>query len=165
MKGLHATIVSWIVGFLFLLGTGCSTPSETRDAEFSTTSDGVAHVQDVSVSGASGSYTFTVTVRSPDTGCERYADWWEVVTPSGALVYRRTLLRSHVQQNPFERSGGPVEIGANQTVIVRAHMNDTGYGGQAMRGSVASGFEPVDLDSDFASDLAEASPLPSGCAS
>ena len=33
---------------------------------------------------ASGTWTFAVTVRHPDTGWEDYADGWDVLTPEGA---------------------------------------------------------------------------------
>jgi hypothetical protein len=131
--------------------------------EESSDDDGPADVTAVEVSGEAGDYTFTVTVRSPDTGCEQYADWWEVVSPAGVLVYRRVLLHSHVDEQPFTRNGGPVEIGPDSTVLVRAHMNTTGYGGQALRGTPADGFSPADLPDDFAEDLAEASPQPDDC--
>ena len=87
-----------------------------------------ADVIGISVSGDPGSYTFSVTVESPDTGCGQYADWWEVVSPEGRLIYRRVLLHSHVDEQPFTRSGGPVDVQPSETVIVQAHMNgaDTG---------------------------------------
>lgn len=118
-----------------------------------------ADVTAVDVRGHAGAYTFDVTVRSPDTGCEQYADWWEVVSPEGeALIYRRILAHSHVDEQPFTRSGGPVEIGPDSTVVVRAHMNEAGYGGQALRGSVAEGFQEVTLPEDFGDEVEEASP-------
>ncbi len=53
--------------------------------------DGYAVVEAVSVSGSEGSYNFSVTLKSPDTGCTQYANWWEVVTENEELVYRRIL--------------------------------------------------------------------------
>ncbi len=124
-----------------------------------------ADVTSVSFSGSAGSYNASVTLASPDTGCERYADWWEVVTPTGELLYRRILTHSHVNEQPFTRSGGPVDVDADQEIIVRAHMHPSGYGGQAMRGSVNAGFVvDGDIDAAFAPGLASAEPLPTGCA-
>ncbi|MCH7605643.1 MAG: hypothetical protein IH962_00680 [Chloroflexi bacterium] len=49
-------------------------------------------------------------------------------------------------------------------VVVRAHMHPGGYGGVAMRGSVAGGFVAWDAGTDFAPELAEATPQPPDCA-
>ncbi len=122
-----------------------------------------ADIESVSVSGEPGEYNFSVTISSPDEGCHQYADWWEVLSPEGELIYRRILLHSHVDEQPFTRSGGPVPIEASTIVLVRAHMHPDGYGGVALRGSLAQGFEQVDLDDGFASYLAEVLPLPEGC--
>jgi hypothetical protein len=97
-------------------------------------------------------------------GCEQYADWWEVLTPEGELVYRRILAHSHVEEQPFVRSGGPIEIGPGDTVLIRAHMNPGGYGGVAFQGTVQDGFQPTELEAGFAAELEEAPPQPSGCA-
>ncbi|MCA9661949.1 MAG: hypothetical protein KC486_26660 [Myxococcales bacterium] len=87
------------------------------------------------------------------------------MTPSGALVYRRILAHSHVDEQPFTRSGGPVEVGADDEVIVRAHMNPGGYGGQALRGSASGGFSvDATVTAEFAAALETAPPLPDGCA-
>jgi hypothetical protein len=43
-------------------------------------------------------------------------------------------------------------------------MNNTGYGGKALRGSVKAGFEPVVLKKGFAVNLETEKPQPSGCA-
>ena len=122
-----------------------------------------ADVLEVSVTGNPGAYTFSVTIRSPDTGCNLYANWWEVLSQEGRLLYRRILLHSHVNEQPFTRSGSPTPIQPNQTVIVRAHMHPSGYGGSAQQGTVAAGFKPVNLPADFAAAVAAQSPQPSGC--
>lgn len=123
----------------------------------------LADVISVDVSGSEGDYRFSVGISSPDTGCDQYADWWEVVSQGGELIYRRVLLHSHVGEQPFVRSGGPVAIAPDSMVIVRAHMNVDGYGGAAFQGSVDSGFKETALQPDFASELAEEPPLPDGC--
>ena len=123
-----------------------------------------ADILSVVANGSENAYTFAVEIRSPDTGCDQYADWWEVVTEDGALIYRRILGHSHVSEQPFTRSGGPVQIGPDEIVIVRAHMHPTGYGGTAFRGSFSGGFEEIQLEADFAPELENADPLPNGCA-
>lgn len=107
--------------------------------------------------------TFAVTIRSPDTGCDRYADWWEVLTEDGELLYRRVLAHSHVREQPFIRSGGPVQLTASQVAIVRAHMHPAGYGTQAMRGTIATGFAAIDLPKGFAAAAATEEPQPPPC--
>ena len=118
----------------------------------------------VQVSGEPGAYQFAVEISSPDTGCEQFADWWEVVSEEGQLLYRRILLHSHVDEQPFIRSGGPVEIDAETVVFVRAHMNTTGYGGAVMKGMVQSGFELVEVQEGFGSELERVPPQPEDCA-
>ena len=123
-----------------------------------------ADVTEVKVAGKQGSYTFQVTLSSPDKGCSQYADWWEVVSESGELIYRRILAHSHVDEQPFTRSGRPVNIQEDQLVWVRAHMNKKGYGGTTMKGSVSAGFQKAEMPDDFAQDLEKSQPLPKGCA-
>jgi uncharacterized protein (TIGR01244 family) len=125
----------------------------------------LADVTAVKASDKDGAVHFSVTIKSADTGCKQYADWWEVLTPEGKLLYRRILGHSHKDEQPFERSGGPVPVKPDDTVIVRAHMNPAGYGGKAMRGSSADGFaEAPEVDANFAAALASEAPLPEGCA-
>lgn len=152
MIQLHATLIH------FLLFVSCTSIDNDQPLQ-----EKQADVQKVSVSGAENSYRFSVTIASPDTGCDQYADWWEVVSESGDLIYRRILLHSHVNEQPFTRSGGTVKIKKDQVVWVRAHMNNSGYGGAAMKGSVEDGFETTDFPSDFAEGLDQVSPLPNGC--
>ena len=111
----------------------------------------IAEVTEVQITGTVNNYTFAVTVNSLDTGCDNYADWWEVVTPEGELIYRRVLLHSHVDEQPFQRTGGTVDIQSEQEVIVRVHMSPGGYSNYAQKGTVASGFNDVTLSRRFCS--------------
>jgi hypothetical protein len=122
-----------------------------------------ADVIAVQAGGQPGAYQFNVGIRSPDKGCAQYADWWEVVNTDGKLLYRRVLLHSHVDEQPFTRSGGPVPIQPDTLVWVRAHMNTGGYGGAAFKGSVKTGFKQAMLEATFATGLAKQAPLPDGC--
>lgn len=123
-----------------------------------------ADVTAVRATGNPGAYQFAVAVSSPDKGCEQYANWWEVVTEDGKLVYRRVLLHSHVDEQPFTRSGGPVAISPDTVVWVRAHMHPGGYGGKVMKGTPKGGFKEAPLPTDFARGLEKQSPLPTECA-
>ena len=124
----------------------------------------LADVQSVNVTGSANDYRFSVEVSSPDEGCQQYADWWEVLSTEGELLYRRVLLHSHSNEQPFTRSGGPVEIEADEVVWVRAHMNPGGYGGVAFKGSPESGFTSAVLPATFAAEAALQSPQPEDCA-
>jgi len=123
-----------------------------------------ASVTAVTVNGDPNLYTFSVTIESPDIGCNQYANWWEVVKVDGSLVYRRILAHSHVNEQPFTRNGGPIAITATEEVIVRAHMNNTGYGKQEFKGSVEQGFKREIATPSFARELASVNPLPQSCA-
>ena len=122
-----------------------------------------AMIISVEVSGSDQAYTFSVGISSPDTGCDQYADWWEVLSIEGTLLYRRILAHSHVNEQPFVRSGGPITISADKTVWIRAHMNQGGYGKQVYKGSVSDGFNQAELAEDFAIEVADQDPLPNDC--
>ena len=146
----------------FALTSACSGP--TGPAPVDAQSTPRADVAAVSTRGNPGAYTFSVTVRSDETGCDRYADWWEVLREDGRLAYRRILAHSHVSEQPFTRSGGPVPANAEETLVVRAHLAPGGYVGAALRGSVAEGFSAWTPPVGFAADVESAPPQPDDCA-
>ena len=149
---------------LLILSACDKEKNDTSDMPDISTSDSLlAEVIQVTVSGAEGNYQFSVTIQSPDLGCEQYANWWEVVTPDGALLYRRVLGHSHVNEQPFTRSGGPVKIKSQDSVFVRAHMHPHGYGRKAMTGTIRNGWQEIQVDTSFASVLATQDPLPGPC--
>jgi hypothetical protein len=123
-----------------------------------------ANVIAVEASGRPGAYDFSVRITSPDRGCQQYADWWEVLSERGELLYRRILGHSHSNEQPFERSGGPVNIAATQVVWVRAHMHPGGYGGTLLRGSVQGGFRQAAPVPGFAAGVESLAPQPDSCA-
>ena len=133
-----------------------------------------ANVTAVSAIGTPGSYTFNVTIESADIDCTQYADWWEVLTEDGSLVYRRILEHSHTDANgssdpdapgnTFTRSGGPVPVTESDVVVVRAHMSVGGYNGAVRRGSVSAEFtQASDLAADFAAGVEQDEPQPDDC--
>ena len=128
---------------------------------------GFADVIAVAVTGNENNYTFNATLSTSDIDCTHFADWFEVLTDSGELVYRRILAHPHTEAfsgNPFTRGGGSVTVTSGQVVIVRAHLNDAGYAGMAMRGTVDSGFEDApDITAVFAPGVASEPPQPEEC--
>jgi hypothetical protein len=136
-------------------------PALTPDAHAATPT---ANVVAVEASGRPGHYDFSVRIASPDRGCQQYANWWEVLSERGELLYRRILWHSHTSEQPFERSGGPVNIAATQVVWVRAHMHPGGYGGTALRGSVQDGFKPAAAPAGFAAGVESLAPQAESCA-
>jgi hypothetical protein len=124
----------------------------------------VSNVEAVIVTGEEWAYTFAATLRSPDVDCKQYSNWWEVLTPAGTVVYRRILDHSHADEQPFTRDGGPVTVKSTDALIVRGHFDPTGYGGQAMEGSVAKGFvKAPEIGKDFAADVEDDAPQPKKC--
>lgn len=112
--------------------------SETGTPEMTspTTSDGdaaggCADVIGVDISG-DGPYTFAVTVASPDTGWDKYADEWRIESESGDVLGVRELAHPHVDEQPFTRSLGGVEIAPGTTVVVAARDSVEGYCGDRM---------------------------------
>jgi hypothetical protein len=158
--------------FLFVLilsMTCCSSKNDTsianafNEEEPSETNTGLAAVTNVTVSEEDGQFTFSVTIASPDLGCNQYANWWEIIDLDGNLIYRRILGHSHVNEQPFTRSGVATGVMNTTEIYIRAHMNTTGYGNVVFRGSVESGFSSTNLDSVFAENLDEVAPLPGNC--
>ena len=150
--------------FIVLFLSACG--SDSKNTSNNTEEENVvaADVKEVTVQGKKGSYTFSVTLKSDDKGCNQYANWWEVLNADHELVYRRVLGHSHTNEQPFERSGGPVSIQEDDTVFIRAHMHPQGYSGDVFKGSVKEGFSKLDIPPAFSQEIENEEPLPSGCA-
>lgn len=94
-------------------------------------SAGQASVLDATVvANADGTYGFNVTVSHADEGWRHYADKWEVLDETGNVIATRVLYHPHVDEQPFTRSLGRVEIPIGVTrVTIRA--SDTVHGAGA----------------------------------
>ncbi len=87
-----------------------------------------------------GVWSFSVTVSHPDSGWEDYADGWDVLLPDGTVVkpaanedFTRTLWHPHVNEQPFTRSQGGIEIPVEvKEVTIRAHDKPDGFGGKTV---------------------------------
>jgi hypothetical protein len=83
---------------------------------------------------ADGSYAFSVTVRSADTGWEKYADAWEIRSPDGAILGTRVLTHPHETEQPFTRSLDSVSVPEGvDTVVIAARDSVEGFCGEQYR--------------------------------
>lgn len=72
---------SWIILSFFLVA--CNSSSTDTDGSGNQQEVAKANITEVTAQGDSGLYTFYVTVASDETGCDQYADWWEVLNANG----------------------------------------------------------------------------------
>ena len=86
-----------------------------------------AHAGDVEIVNAEArktgdnAFSFNVTLKHGDTGWDHYADQWQVWTNDGKLLGTRTLYHPHVEEQPFTRSLGNVNIPADvSSVVIKA---------------------------------------------
>ena len=80
---------------------------------------------------ADGTFRISATVRSGDTGWEKYADSWEVHTPEGKVIDVRVLTHPHEDEQPFTRSLSGVTIAPNvEEVTLAAHDLVNGFCGE-----------------------------------
>ena len=85
-------------------------------------------VERVSTDNRGTNWTFAVTLSHPETGWDHYADGWEVLAPDGTSLGIRVLAHPHVNEQPFTRSLGSVDIPADTPyVTIRARDNVDGW--------------------------------------
>ncbi len=106
---------------------------------------------------------FWVTIKSDETGCKQYANWWEILDKNGKLLYRRILFHSHPSEQPFTRSGEPINISNDTIIYIRAHMNTIGYTGNVFKGSIRTGFKKILNPPKFSKKIEIQKPLPDKC--
>lgn len=94
---------------------------------------GCADVVDVEIEATGDTFRISTTVRSADTGWEKYADAWEVRAPSGEVLGERVLAHPHVEEQPFTRSLSDVTIPPDVTQIeVAARDSVAGFCGATL---------------------------------
>ena len=88
-----------------------------------------AKIEAVKAARSGGSWNFSVTLLHGDTGWDDYADGWRVVQEDGTELGFRKLLHPHVNEQPFTRSLGGVEIPREvERVFVEARTSTDGWG-------------------------------------
>ncbi len=97
----------WIVLSALILVMACGKSSPSPIAAPEVCADVIEAVVERQ---ADGVFRFDVTVRSSDTGWEKYADAWEVRAPDGSVLGTRLLTHPHVDEQPFTRSLSGVAI-------------------------------------------------------
>jgi len=111
-----------------VFGAGCSSDGDV--AETATSAEGCADVVEATVERSGSRFVVTATVRSADTGWDRYADAWEVRTTDGEVVGTRVLAHPHVDEQPFTRSLVDVQIPETSTSVeIAAHDSVVGFCG------------------------------------
>ncbi len=156
-------------------------PQETFDAPSSSSEDAAtqplpsfAHIVAVQTQQDGDRAVFSVSIESADTGCDRYANWWELLSEDGSLLYRRILGHSHTDENGttdddghgnrFTRSSPSLDMDVDQTIYVRAHMSDVGYNGDIFVGTIGKGFSKASNVSAPGKAVEALPPQPTGCA-
>lgn len=95
---------------------------------------GDVEIRMVELTRQDGQWRAAVTLRHDDTGWDHYADAWRVVTQQGDELARRTLWHPHVNEQPFTRSLGGIEIpAATQVIFVEAHDKVHGWSPDRLR--------------------------------
>ena len=88
-----------------------------------------AVIETVEARQSGSTWTFSVTLSHGDTGWDDYADGWRVVLADGTEIGLRVLHHPHVNEQPFTRSLGGVDVpqGVDE-VFIEARTNVDGWG-------------------------------------
>ena len=118
---------------------GSTVPSTVVDS--AAPKSGCADVVDAVIEATGdGTYRVSATVRSSDTGDEKYADAWEVRAPDGSVLATRVLAHPHVTEQPFTRSlAGVVVPDGTGRVEIAARDSVEGFCGATMTVALPEG--------------------------
>ena len=79
-------------------------------------------------------FDFDVTVRSKDTGWDRYADMMQAVAPDGTVLGTRVLDHPHDDEQPFTRDLYGIRVPAGVAEItIRARFKPSGFNGEVYK--------------------------------
>ena len=83
-------------------------------------------IESIRAQNTTSGWQFHVTLSHPDTGWDHYADGWRVLDMQGNELGLRVLAHPHVQEQPFTRSLGSVQIpdGTTQVQIQARCLTD-----------------------------------------
>ncbi len=103
-------------------GGGCDDTCGRRDG---------ADVIGATITDDGGTFTITATVRSTDTGWDKYADAWQVRDGEGNVFGERVVTHPHENEQPFTRiqSGIVIPEGLEE-VTIAARDSVAGFCGE-----------------------------------
>ena len=94
---------------------------------------GDADVTNVAIRQRANLYDLDVTIRSKDTGWERYADRIEALGPDGSVLGTRVLEHPHDDEQPFTRDLYDLRVPPGiARITVRVHFKPSGFDGATM---------------------------------
>lgn len=118
-KGLNMKLKKWLLMFVVSITvSGFSFAAKASEIE----------IVNVVLSEQSGTWRADVTLNHADTGWDHYADGWRLVDEQGNVLGNRVLYHPHVNEQPFTRSLGGINIPASKKIIfVEAHDLNRGW--------------------------------------
>jgi hypothetical protein len=153
LRGRRAGVFVGKVAAVVFLFAGCATtggaststqdptaidPADTTTVAPAATA-GCADVIAGSIEWSGDTATVSATVRSSDTGWDKYADRWEVRLEDGTVLGERILTHPHETEQPFTRSLPVVSIPADtDSVLIVAHDSVAGWCGAVAEVAVPS---------------------------
>ena len=108
-------VLSIVALVVVMVATSCTSSGEEERststvAATTTVTTGCADVVAATIESSGDTYRVSATILSSDTGWDKYADAWEVRAPDGTILGTRILAHPHVDEQPFTRSLGDVDI-------------------------------------------------------
>ncbi len=111
-----------LIGLVLFAACGGATTSSA---------EGCADVIDATITDDGGTFTIAATVRSNDTGWDKYADAWQVWDAEGNVIGERVLTHPHENEQPFTRSQSGIVIpGELAEVTLSARDSVAGFCGE-----------------------------------
>ena len=127
--------VRWLAVVLLLVSCGGSAEvaTTTSIAAAGGCADVIAATAELA---GDGTYTFTASVVSDDTGWDKYADAW-IIRAGGEEIGRRVLTHPHETEQPFTRSLNGVAVPESvSSLAISAHDSVRGECGAVFELSI-----------------------------
>lgn len=127
-----------LVILMLLIVTACGTSGQSQSDSKDTSGQKYPDVVRVRIEPeGGGTFSLSVTIRSPYDTPERYADGWRVLAPDGRVLAKHTLTHDHAEEQPFTRTQSAVKLPAEtRTVTVEGRDKRNGYGGKTVQVAV-----------------------------
>lgn len=109
-RGLAAVALVAVLAMSSCASSGAEEQVTSTSAVTTSIATGCADVVAATINSSGDTYNVSATLLSADTGWDKYADAWEVRALDGTVLGTRILAHPHVDEQPFTRTLGDVEI-------------------------------------------------------